>query len=692
MKKINSLYFFYFITLLLVFLFYIPTIFYELKLYDELIPIKEIFLPVCKSLTDLFDIILYLGLNQHYQSTNSYYSNISSIRCNPFGTFLQLIIQFLFQKNSTYYHMYSVILHLINASFLFFIIFRINDFLFKIKNDFSAYITASLLTILWALHPVNLESVLLLSNANIVLSYTFVFTSIFIFFTNLANKNKITRASVFFIFIFYLLGLFTAEFHFFLPAILFTLILPIKMHFESEKNFYSNLFVNSKKSFALLLPFFLGAGIFTCLFLVSKTGCNLNPQNTLELHLQRIFWLSPQIIFHYFMLIIYPVKLTIDQSLNVKIAYSLFDPYAISCIGIFFTIFLLSFFILIRSKKDYPLFFIIIIPFLFSLLPFSQIFAPSYNLASERYLYFPTWILTIGISNLLSITKKDKTKKIAIVLLTLLTISYSGRSHIRKLDWKNNSTLSLSAINSTENPLFKGQRFKDIIDPKYLLEDTPHHKTELKYKELAIKDFKDSIFLYKKLSEKYQSNIPAILINYGIDPKTYYLKSGISFVQEDFSIYNDVKRSLKLISPFVQEINLLDEPSKTFYASLLFFNGFHEEALNVLKNAYKINPYSTRIVQTYSDAVYYKYKNINHIEPLITELFKLYPYDKSVESYLIEIYRQKNDLNNFAKLTFIYGLRNHSLFHLKASLEAYKILNNTKMTEKLNRKISGYKN
>src|SRR3989339_890043 len=113
------------VLLLVVFVFYLRSITYSVKLFDEITILKENYLPVCYSISEIIDLVKRLGLNQYYEATNPLYSNIISLRCNPFGTLHTLIIQFLFQKNFVFYHAYSLILHLINTALVFLILKKI---------------------------------------------------------------------------------------------------------------------------------------------------------------------------------------------------------------------------------------------------------------------------------------------------------------------------------------------------------------------------------------------------------------------------------------------------------------------------------------------------------------------------------------------------------------------------------------
>ena len=113
--------------ILCVFIFYIPSIFFQIKSYDEIKVFQEAYLPICYSIRQLSELISILGLKNHLEATNSFYSNISSIRCNPLGDLISLVIQFLFKKKPVYYHTYSLILHLLNTTLVFLILKKVSD-------------------------------------------------------------------------------------------------------------------------------------------------------------------------------------------------------------------------------------------------------------------------------------------------------------------------------------------------------------------------------------------------------------------------------------------------------------------------------------------------------------------------------------------------------------------------------------
>ena len=111
-------------------------------------------------------------------------------------------------------------------------------------------------------------------------------------------------------------------------------------------------------------------------------------------------------------------------------------------------------------------------------------------------------------------------------LILAIQLTYSIRSYIRTLDWKNNITLYSSAINTTDNPLFKAYRYRSLTEK--IFSQNPEKEVSTKYKRLAIKNLKEAIRLYKKKVNKLQSQVPEIVKVYGLDPKTFLQNQDIS--------------------------------------------------------------------------------------------------------------------------------------------------------------------
>ena len=674
--------FFLFLVTLITFLFFFSTIFYKVKLFDEIVPFKETYLPACFSFGELVELISLLGLHQHFEATNTLYSNIISLRCNPFGNLLQLLIQFIFKKNPVYYHTYSLILHLINSGIVFLLIKRVSErFKVSIENK-KALTIVSLLTLFWSLHPTNIESVLLLSNANIILSYTLCLTALFIFLKPEASSSTLRFSPLksFIIFLLYLGAQFTAEFHFMVPFILIGYLTVIEI-WLNHKPITESL----KRSFINTMPFIIAMVIFVLFFTLSNTGTNIKKQESILLILERVFWLSPQVLFHFIKLFFFPLKLSVDQSLFVKLGKSLFSPYAIFCFGFMLIASILSLISLARANKRFPFFFIIFFLSLLSLIPFSQIPAPLYNLASERYLYFPSFMFVFGFSHyLFNLLNKTSNKVFVFCVCSLMSITmiYATRAFIRTLDWKDSFTLYYSAIKTTNNPLNKAFRYKGLTPPNKIHVQYPEEGVDKKYLKLAIKNLKQAIEILKVEKDLYQNRTPHIVKVYGLDPGSCLAKAGYYLTQTDFRLNNNYKRALQLITPYTNDLSKLDSAGLSFYGAILYFNGMQDKSEQILRQALKIAPYSTQIIFPLCDLIQIRYNNLNEIEKLSLKAFSYFPYDSFTLLALCKLYRLKGDIEKFAFFSYVYGLRHHESNALLESEKAYLFLNKKDMAKK----------
>ncbi len=651
------------LTILSVFLFYFHTIFYGVKLFDEITPFKETYLPVCFSLNEMFELISKLGLNQHFEATNTLYSNIVSLRCNPFGTFHTLLAQFVFKKNPVSYHLYSLILHLINTGLVFLII-NSTGTKFTIL-PLMRLLTALVFSFLWAVHPANIESVLLLTNYNTLLSYTLCFLTVYIYFNKIFNLKASGLGLYISAFILYLFALFTAEFHFMLPVVILSYSLA-----------YGN---NLLKSLKVTSPLFIAAILFVLFFSISNTGINLKSQGSFQLIIERILWLAPQIYFHFFKLVLFPLKLSIDQPLLVNLGKSLLDPYSLFCILFLLVILALSLISLLRSKKAFPFIYVIFIPAIISLSPFSQIFAPLYNMASERYLYLPTFLFIFGISHFVFyITSKINTKRAYILLLVvgLITSIYSIRAFVRTLDWKDSFSLYYSAIQATDNPLNKAFRYKGLTPQDKIYARFPEHFVDPKYLKLAYENLEIALKNLEADKTKYQHKIPKIIKFYGLDPESLISKAGYYLSQTDFTLNKDYKRALDIITPYTTDLTKFDSAALSFYGALLFYNQLPDKAESILRKALQITPYSTKIIFPLCDLIQINNKDSSEIEKLMLKAVYYFPYDTYTLYRLTKFYRQKSNLKAFAYYSYIYGLRHHSIQDLISAERVYLHLGN----------------
>src|SRR3989338_5885417 len=145
---------------------------------------QETLLPIPKSFMEIFELIKAFGLNHYFEASNLVYSDITNTRRTSVAPLL--FIFWLFQKNASGYHLFSLILHLLNTAILFFILKKIPTNYAKEGQAQGLPIQISLLTLLWSLHPANVESVLFATNMFSLVTYffclllTFYYTSLII--------------------------------------------------------------------------------------------------------------------------------------------------------------------------------------------------------------------------------------------------------------------------------------------------------------------------------------------------------------------------------------------------------------------------------------------------------------------------------------------------------------------------------
>jgi hypothetical protein len=665
---------FFTITVLAVFGFYFHTIFYAVKAFDEITPFKEIHLPVCFSFSEIFELISLLGLHNYFEASNTLYSSIISMRSNPLGDFFVFLVQFFCRKNPANYHLYSLILHLISSGCMFLILNKISLEFFSTTKTALRLFATSMLTFLWATHPANIESVLLLTNYNAVFSHTLCILTIYIYLNFTPDSKKFSILKSIVLFLIFFIAVFTAEYLFMLPLILFSYT------FATSKSF--------KHSLKQTLPLFTVSILLILSFLFSNSTINLQAQSSTLLTIERVFWFAPQVFFHLTKLFIFPMKLSVDQTSFVKIGKAIFSPFAIFCICTTLLVFLFSLKSLLDSKKQYPFFFIIFIPFFLSLVPFLHIFAPIYNLASERYLYLPSFIFIFGFSHLIfHLLSKNKIVYPSIIFLLIITPAYSIRAFIRTLDWKDSFTLYKSAIDATDNSLYKAFRYKLLTSQEKIFSKFQHEEVEPIYQQLAINNLELTIKDLEAEKQKHQEKIPLIVKSYGLDPATLLAKAGYLLAHSNYTINNDPQKALNIINPFVKDLSLLDNAGLAFYASLHFFNKSLDETEKILRYAHKKYPYSTRITFPLCQLIYIKTGNLDEVEKFSLLSYKYFPYDTFTLLYLVKLYKLKGNNEKYAFFSYVYGLRHHSIESLGNARNLYLTLNKFEIAQKIEKRI-----
>ena len=649
------------ICLTVILLLFIPTLTRAWLIYDERVIFDNSFFPFPTSLSEIFETFRGFGLNFNLMSSNAIYSSNSVTRSAPLSLILHTFINFFLKKNPFSYHLFILILHIINAILVYFII----KILLGIQNNhFIKCFTLILLTLLWAIHPVILESVLLSTNVGALLSYGFFFGFLLDFLANKANKSLIRKVLIPIIF---LIPMLTNEYIITLPFVLF--IVSFQQLLQSE-----NLQISLKKSFEYTFSYFIGAFLYLLYFILLSHFKTAHPLqgNEFIVFLERVFWLSPQIFFHSLKLIFYPKILSIDQSLFVKLGKSLFDPSAIFCLT-FLMLWLFIPFYLFVFRKKFPDLFFLSWTFFFALLPFLHILMPSYALFAERYLYCPLTLLIFGLAKILS--KNLRLTQISCLFLSVLLILCFIRSHHRTLDWKDNYSFINSTYKASKEPLFKGIGLGMLAKAITILEPAKNAEAK-KYFMESLRFLEEAKIENRKLKLKFQKSLPAVVKSYGLDYDSIFTK--ILYLEVSsrcLELNENPEVGLQILNPIMKKMNKLDSNIFELYAYLLILEKKYTEAKNILLKANSLYPHNEPILTGLFNFTLEHENNKLEAEKYLSDLLEYYIYNPSVLTKAHDFYQSQKDFPKTARYAYLYGLRTHNKPAYQQALYLYLSIN-----------------
>ena len=305
------------------------------------------------------------------------------------------------------FHLLNILLHSLVTILVFLFFFKIT------KDEIISLFSA----VIFSLHPVHVEAVSWIVGRSEVLSTLFLLLS-FYFLLLKNNVSSLLLPPVFFF-----LSLLSKETGVVLPF----LFIPYYFLFPKR--------IPRKKFLLQLLLFTITFGIYLHLRIKILKGL-IGPAGEKEYFygyppLTRLLTF-PLIFFHYLRLSFFPFHLSVDYT---------FPPITrITPVFLGLTLlFLLYLAVTSFTFKKKPLISFSLLFFLFSLFPYSHII-PIGWLIGERFLYLPS----IGICGLLGILFKEffnRKRKISLIFLSLLLISFSIKIITRNRVWQNEEIL-----------------------------------------------------------------------------------------------------------------------------------------------------------------------------------------------------------------------------------------------------------
>jgi len=518
----------------------------------------------------VWDDISYIIQNPevHVFNTPVYFQQSIFNNAGQYRPLTELYFAFLYQlsaNSSFFYHVIQVALHIINA-FLIFILFK--KFF---QNEISF-----LLSVIFLVHPMQVESVSYISAAGSVLFFVFGISALLII-----TKKNIKYKESLIVFLLTLASILTRESGFLFIIVGLTYLLVF-----NKKYFSRFLLIYSSCSILyFLIRFGIGGVYFTTRPLI--------PIDRLTL-LQRLINV-PGILFYYIKTLIFPINLFIDQQWIVSsMTLSNFYIPLFLLIGLFLLL-LFYFFKFIKGKEEESkiyLFFIVWSIAGFSL--YSQIFPLDMTVA-DRWVYFP-FVGILGITGFFisSISATKKNLKYAVIILSVIISLFSIRMIIRNANWYNFLTLYSHDVKHNNNYLIENDFAQQLLLTGDINNALVHEKNSVRlfsYEQNILNlgniyEKKGNLLQAKHYYELALASNSYLPWQYKHIVFTYFKLAKILLIQ------GETKKAIEILNSGIQDYKNHIYRAYLFYLLALAYysNGNNHEALIVAKQANALLP------------------------------------------------------------------------------------------------------
>lgn len=361
---------------------------------------------------------------------------------------------YIFFQNSTFeYHFFQLLFHLGNAV-LVFILF----------NKFLSRNLSFVLSLIFLVHPVQVESVSYISQIDSTLFFLFGLTALL-----LCMQSNVKTKRIFLIFLLLFLSLLTKE-----TGFLFLIIVLLYKTLYNRKKIKTFILFSAIITLTyFMMRFFLGH-IYFAKITYDNPIANLS-------FTERLINI-PMIIFYYLKTSFFPLQLNIDQKwiiTNVSLS-TFYAPLLIDFLFLM-TIILFGGYLYKANRKLFLSYLLFFVWFILGICIVSQIFTLDMTVA-DRWLYFPIVGLLgmIGVCLQFYLSEHKRRTKLAIyTIIVLVIILLSIRTIERNSNWQNMQTLySHDTQNYNDYDLsailgiyyYADQNYQEAI--KYLKEST----------------------------------------------------------------------------------------------------------------------------------------------------------------------------------------------------------------------------
>ncbi len=378
--------------------------------------------------------------NLSFQNLKAIFSSPTVGMYQPITSLLFSIVYWLFELDAGYYHLLGSIIHFINAC----LVFKLLNKLFKSRND------ALILSLLFLIHPLMVESVLWIS-ATSTLFYSFFFLTTIICYTEYLENQK--SRYYYFAILLFLLGIMTKiQMVTFVPIALLLLWLYDKI---------------SIKSIVKTLPFI----ILSLIFVIIAFKFRENKDTAFEY--SAYFMVPTQIMW-------YPFKYFAPFSLS-----ALYDwPLSLGLKEIALGISIIIIPILLYIYRKNKIFVFGILFYLTTIILHTSLFSRFLAPYADRYVYIPS----IGILICLFAIGKYFKNKIVVSVSIIAFILFSIITFSQKKVWSNSETLWTNNMEYQETPISYVNRASHYIDLAFYDKAIPDIKYIIQSKRTEKKD------------------------------------------------------------------------------------------------------------------------------------------------------------------------------------------------------------
>ena len=494
-------------------------------------------------------------------------------------TMISIAVDYHFAKlNPFQYHFVNIIFHLLNSILVFILIYRISN---------KKWIVAFVVTLLFSLHPMHVESVTWISGRKDVLFSFFFLLGLITYYSYLKiDKNKLFF--YFISFISFLLSCLSKP-----AAITFPLII-LLFDFYTNRKF-------TFKSGLEKIPFFVVSFIFGVLTIQSqKEGAAISAWDTMQVH-YRIMFASYGFITYILKFLIpfqlsafypYPVKFPIQESLPF-IYYA--APFIV--IGLFYVAYKL-----LKYSKNVAFGLLFYFLNIALVLQFVSVGA---SIMSERYTYLPyiglAFIAGMELDRFYTNTSPSLTtlKKIFVFVLVIYGLIFSSITYKRTKIWKNNETLWSDVI----------KKYPEKVDLAYKNRGN-YYAREVNNYEKALQDYNTFIKInpYDASIFSNRGNLYGLMKQFELSLADY----SRALLIDSTHVESYINRAVTYMAMKKYDLALIDI-NKGILLNPEKLSGYKNRAycyVNMLKNEEAIQEYNFLIKKQPDDYSHYFFRGI----------------------------------------------------------------------------------